>query len=118
MRFLLNAFGLKSPIYMWCSVKTALDMDMRSSTAKLAFLIVAFTVITTGLLALRHERIRTAHHIMLEHQRINNARQGMWDMQVRIADHATPRALEAAIIRARIDLEPAVGVSGGGTLGR
>lgn len=89
---------------------------MRSPAAKFAVLIIAVTVITVGLLALRHQRIRTAHQIMLQHKKINAARQEMWDMQLRIADLATPQALAQAIDRAHLELEPAVNVNGVNTL--
>ena len=72
----------------------------------LAILVFA-TAIGIGLLALRQQRLTMMHEMALTHAQMNQSRQKMWDLQVRIADKVEPPKLAKAIQRAKLQLEPA-----------
>ena len=72
----------------------------------LAILLFA-TAIGVALLALRQQRLTMMHEMALIHADMNQSRQHMWDLQVRIADKVEPPKLAKAIERAKLKLEPA-----------
>jgi hypothetical protein len=72
----------------------------------LAILVFA-TVIGIALLALRQQRLTMMHEMALTHAQMNQSRQKMWDLQVRIANKVEPPKLAKAIQRAKLRLEPA-----------
>lgn len=58
------------------------------------------------LLTFRHARLQTLHDMGRLHASMNTTRTATWDLQVRIAEATHPHALRAAIVRARLHLEP------------
>jgi hypothetical protein len=70
-------------------------------------ILVFTTAIGVALLALRHQRLSMMHEMAMIHARMNQSRQKMWDLQVRIADKVEPPKLAKAILRAKLKLEPA-----------
>ncbi len=75
-------------------------------------LTVYVTVLGTALLWFRQERLHIMHAVAVLHTQINHTRQGLWDLQVRIADLTGPRALGDAIARSSLDMQPVTGVPG------
>ena len=69
--------------------------------------IVCGTAIAVGLLAMRQHRLTAMHDMTRLHAKMNDSREGMWDMQVRIACRIDPPKLAKAIERAKLQLEPA-----------
>ena len=59
-----------------------------------------------SLLALRQARLQTLHEMGQLHTQMNDLRTATWDLQVRIAEATQPHALEAALERAQLELEP------------
>lgn len=74
--------------------------------AKWLAMIVFATALAGALLTFRQQRFEAMNAMAREHTRINHARQQMWDLQVRIADKMQPMALEQAIRRSELNLEP------------
>jgi hypothetical protein len=70
-------------------------------------ILVFTTAIGVALLALRHQRLSMMHEMAMIHAQMNQSRQKMWDLQVRIADKVEPPKLAKAILRAKLKLEPA-----------
>jgi hypothetical protein len=76
--------------------------------AKWLAMIVFAAAVAGALLTFRQQRFEAMNAMAREHGRINRAKQQMWDLQVRIADKMQPMALEQAIHRNRLELEPQV----------
>ncbi|MCE9592217.1 MAG: hypothetical protein K8S99_17060 [Planctomycetes bacterium] len=74
-------------------------------TKSLAIITFA-TVIAVLLLGFRQQRLATMHEMARLHSKMNQSRQTMWDMQVRIADRLDPARLTQAVDRAKLRLEP------------
>lgn len=74
--------------------------------AKLLLLVMVTTVVGATLLGLRQQRLQLMHEMAGLHSQIDQARQATWDMQIRIAELAEAGALEQAIERAQLELEP------------
>lgn len=76
--------------------------------AKLLTALVCVVVIGAGVFNLRQQRLELMHEITDLHRQMNRDRQTTWDAQVRIAEHTQPEALEEALQRSGLSMEPAV----------
>ena len=76
--------------------------------AKLITVVIVATAVAAVLLGLRQQRLQLMHEMAAMHSRINDNRQVMWDLQVRIAERTQPEALHAALARAELEVQPIV----------
>lgn len=74
--------------------------------ARLITVVVFATAVAAVLLGLRQQRLQVMHEMAQLHAQINEDRQAMWDLQVRIAERMQPEALHEAIARAGLEVEP------------
>lgn len=74
--------------------------------ARVLILIVAMTALAVSVLALRQQRYDTMHEMAVLHQQLNGNRQDLWHWQSRIAERTEPGALQDALKRAGLVLEP------------
>lgn len=75
---------------------------------KLLIAVALCVAVAAALLSLRQQRLQTMHEIARLHEQMDAARQRTWDLQVRIAQQLEPGALQAALKRASLELEPLV----------
>ena len=73
---------------------------------KVVMLIVAFTVIAAKVVTMRQQRFAINHEIARMHQQMDDARQSLWESQVRVAEQLKPTALEHKLSVAQMKLEP------------
>ncbi len=73
----------------------------------LAALIVYVTLLAMALFVMRQQRLELMNQITTLHSHIQDHRQGMWDMQTRIAQQTQPLNLQRAIREAHLELETA-----------
>lgn len=76
--------------------------------AKLFTALVCVTVIGAAILNMRQQRLELMHEITGLQRQMNRDRQATWDSQVRIAEKTQPEALEQALERSGLAMEPAV----------
>ncbi|MCX5660731.1 MAG: hypothetical protein NTW19_13570 [Planctomycetota bacterium] len=69
--------------------------------------IVFFAAVAVLVLSYRQQRLEMTNEMARLHHQIDQSRQKMWDLQVKIADHVEPPALAKAIDRAHLKLESA-----------
>jgi len=74
--------------------------------AKLIAIIVFATVLGAVVLGLRQHRLETMHEMTRQHQRVDDMRQALWQLQDRIAEDCQPARLRQAIDAAGLELEP------------
>ncbi len=75
--------------------------------AKLLTALVLAVVIGSAVFTLRQQRLELMHEIAGLHGQMNRDRQATWDTQVRIAEHTGPEALNEALTRVGLEMEPA-----------
>jgi hypothetical protein len=75
-------------------------------TLRYLAVVLLLTAIGAGLLGLRQQQLGGKHAIAEHHAQMKRDREAIKDLQVRIAKQTTPEALQDAIDRARLDLEP------------
>lgn len=68
--------------------------------------VILLTVIGTGLLGLRRQQLNDKHAMAEVHTQMKEDRETIKDLQVRIARMTTPEALQDAIERNGMQLEP------------
>lgn len=73
---------------------------------KLIAVVVFATAVAAVLLGLRQQRLEMMNEMARMHGEINTSRQDVWDLQVKIAERMEPEALNAAIARVGLQLEP------------
>ncbi len=78
---------------------------------KLLALIIFTATVAVVLLGYRQQRLEVMNEMTRLHGQIDQSRQAMWDLQVKIADHVEPPALLKAIGRAQLKLESTTPVS-------
>ena len=74
--------------------------------SRLLAAIIGSAVVMAGLLLLRQQRLADMHQMAELHAAMDQDRKALWDLQVRIAEHSRPVAIEEAVDRAGIRLEP------------
>ncbi|MEM1107342.1 MAG: hypothetical protein AAGH99_01480 [Planctomycetota bacterium] len=74
--------------------------------SKLFFTIVAIAVIAAALLGLHQQRLKTLHAMGDLHVQMDRDRKATWDAQAQIAEGTHPVALNEAVKRIGLDLEP------------
>jgi hypothetical protein len=67
---------------------------------------VFLVAIGAALLGMRQYRQTLRHDVTRLHEQMNESRQAVWDLHVRIAERIEPKRLKAAIDRAGLELEP------------
>ena len=75
---------------------------------KLLTALVFAVVIGACVFNLRQQRLELMHEVTDLHRQMNNDRQATWDTQVRIAERTQPEVLREALVRAGMEMEPAV----------
>lgn len=75
-------------------------------TLRYLAVVILLTAVGAGLLGLRRQQLNDKHAIAESHTQMKDDRERIKDLQVRIAKHTTPEALQEAIDRARLQLEP------------
>lgn len=76
--------------------------------AKLLTALVLAVLVGAAIFNLRQQRLELMHEITVLHRQMNQDRQATWDTQVRIASQTNPQALQDALTRAGLTMEPAV----------
>jgi len=72
-----------------------------------ALVAILFTVVTgSALLGIRQQRFEAMHDMATLHHQINRSRQSMWQWQSRIAAKTAPPALQQALERSGLAMEP------------
>ena len=74
--------------------------------AKLLVLILFVTVTAAVVLGYRQQRMQAMHDMAMMHSKIDRDRQKMWEAQTQIARQLEPKALQAAVQRAQLAVEP------------
>ena len=75
---------------------------------KLLTALVIAVVIGACIFNLRQQRLELMHEVTDLHRQMNRDRQATWDTQVRIAERTQPEVLREALVRAGMEMEPAV----------
>lgn len=75
-------------------------------TLRYLAVVVLLSAIGAGLLGMRQQQLNDKHAIAEAHAQMKQDREAIKDLQVRIARKTTPEALEEAIERKRLNLEP------------
>lgn len=75
---------------------------------KLMFLVVAATILGSSLLALRQQRYEIANEMIATHRTIDATRRSIWGLQAASANRVESSAIETAVAKANLDLEPVV----------
>lgn len=75
---------------------------------KLLTALVIAMVIGACIFNLRQQRLELMHEVTDLHRQMNRDRQATWDTQVRIAERTQPEVLRKALVRAGMEMEPAV----------
>jgi crotonobetainyl-CoA:carnitine CoA-transferase CaiB-like acyl-CoA transferase len=75
-------------------------------TLRYLAVVVLLSAVGAGLLGLRQQQLNDKHAMAESHARMKEAREHIKDLQVRIAKMTRPEALNEAIERADITVEP------------
>ncbi|MEX0777437.1 MAG: hypothetical protein WD042_17165 [Phycisphaeraceae bacterium] len=77
---------------------------------KLTVLVLMITATSASLLWLRQQRLQIGHDIAQAHRQIDANRQLVWDLRAKVAQRVEPTALNDALARADLNLEPVLTV--------
>ena len=75
-------------------------------TLRYLAVVVLLSAVGAGLLGLRQQQLNDKHAMAESHARMKDAREYIKDLQVRIAKMTRPEALNDAIERAKLQVEP------------
>lgn len=75
---------------------------------KLLTALVMVVVIGACIFNLRQQRLELMHEVTGLHRQMNRDRQATWDTQVRIAERTQPEVLRESLVRAGMEMEPAI----------
>ncbi|MGB0768012.1 MAG: hypothetical protein ACPGYV_09910 [Phycisphaeraceae bacterium] len=75
-------------------------------TLRYLAVVILLSAIGAGLLGLRQQQLNDKHAMAASHAQMKDDREAIKDLQVRIARLARPDALQDAIDRAKLDMQP------------
>lgn len=75
-------------------------------TLRYLAVVVLLSAVGAGLLGLRQHQLNDRHAIAVSHAEMKTARENIKDLQVRIAKMTRPEALQEAIERVELRVEP------------
>lgn len=75
-------------------------------TLRYLAVVVLLSAVGAGLLGLRQQQLNDKHAMAESHAQMKDAREQIKDLQVRIAKMTRPEALNEAIERAQLQVEP------------
>lgn len=75
-------------------------------TLRYLVVVLLLATIGAGLLGMRQQQLNDKHAIAESHTQMKSDREQIKDLQVRIAKQTTPEALQDAIHRSKLNLEP------------